>query len=588
MRAAYLRRERLPAQNRSAFDAAPRSRLLTPREAGVQAKLALGHSGDAAEVEADQAAAQMMGGARKSGAARPKPQSVQPAQVGRAPDEVDEVVQSPGEPLDSAVRSYFEPRFGHDFSRIRIHTDSKAAESAGMIGARAYATGPHIVFGKGQFSPGSDAGRRLIAHELTHTVQQQAGPAVVARQDDPDAGTPDIRDAGEPLPGGVPEQPTPQPVEEPQPAPPQPAPPVQQPQQQCTTTYRPATSFQSFIDLVRAAEARLTAAGISSVTDQIHVLRGIYYGTTWSADYAVERSTLRNEGFQRFTRPSTNPAASVPQDPRTVLSCGLFTALQQSQDLVDASGRHVDVGHLIIGLDARADPAFRTNVTYPVMGGLTTIDLGGTGTELVTWLGDLGGGASTLAVRRTAAPSTSASAVFVGSDYGGSINLEGDVAAFVVASGGGTSIVAPTFAPGTRLSDALQSYLSPAGAGAAWTARADTFLRMYGATIDASGTLTNRASLVSTLAAKIQTFACNYMASRVRDGHTTYATATAAAANVPPAADEVAGAFIDALDDSRRTGARIQATRFASPGTPRPGACAAQIAAGRAAGAIGL
>jgi len=69
-----------------------------------------------------------------------------------------------------------EPRFGHDFSQVRVHTDGRAAESAGEVGARAYTLGEHIVFGPGGFSPGPTSSQRLVAHELAHVVQQRESP----------------------------------------------------------------------------------------------------------------------------------------------------------------------------------------------------------------------------------------------------------------------------------------------------------------------------------------------------------------------------------------------------------------------------
>jgi hypothetical protein len=85
---------------------------------------------------------------------------------------VDEVLQSPGKPLDSASRAFMEPRFGHDFSRVRVHSDTRAAESARVVNALAYTVGHHVVFGAGQHMPWSETGRKLLAHELTHVVQQ--------------------------------------------------------------------------------------------------------------------------------------------------------------------------------------------------------------------------------------------------------------------------------------------------------------------------------------------------------------------------------------------------------------------------------
>ncbi len=77
-----------------------------------------------------------------------------------------------GQPLPESVQSYFEPRFGHDFSKVKVHTDAGAAESAREINARAYTIGRDIVFGEGQYAPETVSGGRLLAHELTHVVQQ--------------------------------------------------------------------------------------------------------------------------------------------------------------------------------------------------------------------------------------------------------------------------------------------------------------------------------------------------------------------------------------------------------------------------------
>ena len=89
------------------------------------------------------------------------------------PPIVHEVMRSPGQPLDSSNRNFMEPRFGNDFSQIRIHTDRKAAESARAVNALAYTVGQNIVFGAGQYATGTMAGRQLLAHELVHTIQQR-------------------------------------------------------------------------------------------------------------------------------------------------------------------------------------------------------------------------------------------------------------------------------------------------------------------------------------------------------------------------------------------------------------------------------
>ncbi len=80
-----------------------------------------------------------------------------------------------GEPLPGHLRAFFEPRFGHDFSQVRIHTDSRASQAARAVNALAYTVGADVVFGSGQYQPASSEGRRLLAHELTHVVQQGQG-----------------------------------------------------------------------------------------------------------------------------------------------------------------------------------------------------------------------------------------------------------------------------------------------------------------------------------------------------------------------------------------------------------------------------
>ena len=90
-----------------------------------------------------------------------------------APPIVHQVLNSPGQPLDAISRAFMEPRFGYDFSRVRVHADSKAAESAQAVHALAYTVGRNIVFARNQYSPGSTVSNRLLAHELTHVVQQQ-------------------------------------------------------------------------------------------------------------------------------------------------------------------------------------------------------------------------------------------------------------------------------------------------------------------------------------------------------------------------------------------------------------------------------
>jgi hypothetical protein len=96
---------------------------------------------------------------------------------------VRDALQVPGQPLDTATRNLMESRFGHDFGKVRLHTDARAASLARSLQARAFALGNDVVFGHGQYAPQTFAGKSLLAHELAHVVQQQAsGQQVVARQ----------------------------------------------------------------------------------------------------------------------------------------------------------------------------------------------------------------------------------------------------------------------------------------------------------------------------------------------------------------------------------------------------------------------
>jgi outer membrane protein OmpA-like peptidoglycan-associated protein len=89
-----------------------------------------------------------------------------------APPSVDATLRSPGQPLDAATRAFMEPRFGRDFGQTRLHFDGQAAQSANEVNALAYTVGHDIVLGAAQYNPASHAGRHLLAHELTHVIQQ--------------------------------------------------------------------------------------------------------------------------------------------------------------------------------------------------------------------------------------------------------------------------------------------------------------------------------------------------------------------------------------------------------------------------------
>lgn len=146
----------------------------------IQAKLKIGQPGDIYEQEADRVAEQVM--------QMPEPLVQRPLyeeerlQTKEIPGQTPEVtpdiesrinsIRGSGQPLPKSARAFFEPRFGYDFSSVCVHSNPEAADMARVLNARAFTTGRDIVFGAGQYTLGTTVGRRLLAHELTHAVQQ--------------------------------------------------------------------------------------------------------------------------------------------------------------------------------------------------------------------------------------------------------------------------------------------------------------------------------------------------------------------------------------------------------------------------------
>lgn len=153
---------------------------------GLQARLEIGASNDPLEVEADRIADQIVGGSTghtpaplqstpAAPAVRSMPMTGMGVAEGTAPSSVDRALQTPGQPLEPDTRNFFEQRFGHDFGHVRVHADRQAAESAKDVQARAFAVGHDIVFATGAYDPHGRDGKHLLAHELTHVVQQTPG-----------------------------------------------------------------------------------------------------------------------------------------------------------------------------------------------------------------------------------------------------------------------------------------------------------------------------------------------------------------------------------------------------------------------------
>jgi hypothetical protein len=162
--------------------------------AGLQSKLRVNEPGDIYEKEADRMADQVLAAPAHSAvistppriqrfsgpsAAQAAGRSNEP--MNPAPAGVEQVLTSPGNQLEPALRQDMEQRFGDDFSDVRVHTDNKAADSARALKSLAYTVGSNIVFGNAQFAPSTSKGKKLLAHELTHVVQQRDSSVAIQR-----------------------------------------------------------------------------------------------------------------------------------------------------------------------------------------------------------------------------------------------------------------------------------------------------------------------------------------------------------------------------------------------------------------------
>src|SRR5262249_30546547 len=148
----------------------------------VQTMFVVGASHDPFEGEADTVARRVLAAPldHSSGPARlniHRVPSVVNTQMDSAPASVEQVIAGSGATLQPALREDMGRRFGYDFSGVRIHSGAVAEQSARELDAHAYTVGRNIVFGAGRFTPETPAGRHLIAHELTHVVQQSAAGA---------------------------------------------------------------------------------------------------------------------------------------------------------------------------------------------------------------------------------------------------------------------------------------------------------------------------------------------------------------------------------------------------------------------------
>jgi hypothetical protein len=396
-----------------------------------------------------------------------------------APSLVDEALRGPGEKLDTGLRAFFEPRFGADFSDVRVHHGETAEKSAQAVGARAYTVGSDIVFAAGSFAPGSDDGRRLIAHELAHVRQQAGSGGAFVRREGPPAPT------APPAPAGG----APAPAAAGAPCPP--------------TAIVVAKSLSEYVDLMKCAEAQL---GMPP-RDMLTMFRQLYYGSqSWSVS----------------SFPVWDDVVKCPQpvgDPRPKLGKPLLDSLQASQEVAG-----VDVGHVFVGLESMLCPTADVTVSKTVAGIHPSVNM--TNEDFATWGGDLGaavaawaacpslGAASTTRDDCFRLPATASITDFLKASAPDQ-DLQGDIDAYALRAAGlgvpcgGTALKTAALPPG-RLSGVFQDYYNNAGSGLgkAHTNNVRCFVEFLGATLDPSGKyITNRDAIVAQYQDKVADFA---------------------------------------------------------------------------------
>ncbi len=435
------------------------------RSGSVHAKLAVSQPGDIDEQEADRVADEVVAGTSGSVAqgnccAIPsdspalRRKAEQNSQTEAAPDQGAHAIltvqnHTPpqlggGQTIPEAEKAFFESRLGYDFSHVRIHTDARAVESARAIDARAYTIGRDVVFGAEQYAPGSNAGRRLLAHELVHVVQQ------CSSQDE----------------GRIQRQGTP-----------------------ASTGTAPAavpavTTMREFIDLVRRIEA--ANPGLSALQIAQLIMRTKFHSTAW--DWLLP-STASTPGV-------TAGGSATAEDVMTLSKKLKVTLLQ---------GGLADPLHVIAGLVAKAETkapgaggagGTLAGLVKPLPSGVSQL-------QVATWVGDMGQAA---AEWMTAHPHPKGGTTMQNymDEFAPEFDLIADVDAVAMTS---TSAVAGfMFNPSRPLSDNLQEFYFSSAPREGKNRRFHIFCMMEGLALEPDGVTLSR-SAVTIIDNRVRAFA---------------------------------------------------------------------------------
>ncbi len=364
--------------------------------------------------------------------ARPTVQNQTPYQLGG------------GQPLAEPEKAFFESRLGYDFSHVRVHTDASAVESARAINALAYTVGRDVVFGAGQYVPGSNAGRRLLAHELAHVAQQRSsrGEGRIQRQ-----GAPVSTGAA---PAAVPT----------------------------------VTTMREFIDLVRRIEAANPGQGALHIAQLI--MRTKFHSTAW--DWLLPTTA---------SAPGVTAGGGVTAEDVMTLSKKLKVTLPQ--------GGLADPLHTIAGLVAKAETkAPGAGGAGGTLAGLVKpLPSGVSQSQVATWVGDMGQAA---AEWMTAHPHPKGGTTMQNymDEFAPEFDLIADVDAVAMTS---TSAVAGfMFDPSRPLSDNLQEFYFPSAPREGKNRRFHIFCMMEGLALEPDGVTLSR-SAVTIIDNRVRAFA---------------------------------------------------------------------------------
>jgi hypothetical protein len=432
---------------------------------GMQPKLTISQPGDIDEQEADRLVDEVVSGtsssvsqgnrAASSSDSRsltckaeksPKTKAA-PAQGANSTPTVQNQTPSQlggGQPLAEPEKAFFESRLGYDLSHVRVHTDARAMESARAINALAYTIGRDVVFGAGQYAPGSNAGRHLLAHELVHVVQQRSSrdERRIQRQ-------------GHPAPTGA-----------------------------APAAVPTVTTMREFIDLVRRIEA--ANPGLSNLQIAQLIMRTKFHSTAW--DWLLPSTA---------SAPGVIAGGGVTAEDVMTLSKKLKVTLPQ--------GGLADPLHIIAGLVAKAETkapgaggagGTPAGLIQPLPSGVSQL-------LVATWVGDVGQAA---AEWMTVHPHPRGGTTMQNymDEFAPEWDLIADVDAVAMTS---TSAAAGfVFDPSRPLSDNLERFYFPTAPREGKNRRVHIFCSMEGLALEPDG-ITLSAGAITTIDNRVRAFA---------------------------------------------------------------------------------